>query len=428
MAVQLTKFSYVPKEDTMNTFDYLAVACLFLSPYLLAIVAFRFIRNDAIARYRVYKWFTWTGGDSEWQYYGGVALMHEIRWLWPLFLLTPTFVLKNTAGEDKNLKVVAKQDLKKDDSWAHRDQKWRVSDDDYLIVRNHMTWSKTLIVLFITALLGAFISAGLLLNAHPGAFSARPTATESPIEATAEPTQSAKQYCRGLYSPDEPYEIEFKVPKGESRVYTYVKPDGEVRQVVIECHDGVGMTYNDVQYAPAPATVLVINLDQEASPSEIWEWLNSNLAAIPVPDLPINWQPPEWLVKLFGEPVTVIRLPEGMPGYVIVTYTEAGLKFIRTDDEFRMIGNPQFVFDNEATLQAATLHWGIEFDVDHYAWKRPTGGYKGNTLLIVFENVYDPTFSVRGRGWAYNLGYWPILGVAAILLIALAIYWWRNRY
>ncbi|MBI3559767.1 hypothetical protein HY087_01395 [Candidatus Gottesmanbacteria bacterium] len=173
--------------------------------------------------------------------------------------------------------------------------------------------------------------------------------------------------------------------------------------------------------AGAEASVLVIDLDREAPPAEIWEWLEKNLPkGGSIPTIPINWQPPEWLIQLFGQPVTVIRL--GANGFVVVTNTELGMEFIRTDEQFNAIGAPVFVMSDEATVTAGEFHWGVSFDTKGNQWRRPVNGYRGNVELVVFNDVYETAFILRGRGVVHNLWVEVPLILVSLAFISLLTY------
>lgn len=182
---------------------------------------------------------------------------------------------------------------------------------------------------------------------------------------------------------------------------------------------------------PQGADVLVIDLDRDAPPGEVWDWLNDKLAGIPGPDIPVGWKPPQWLRDLFLYDVAVIRLPEGMGGYVLVNWLpttwkyETGLQFRLVNNYFQQIGDPVAVDTDEATVRAGDLQWGVAWSFEK-GWDRLTRTARGQVYVIVNDRMdrsIDPVLLVGDIRWYEKVQWWHwTIGGALLLLIGYAIY------
>lgn len=137
------------------------------------------------------------------------------------------------------------------------------------------------------------------------------------------------------------------------------------------------------------AAILKVDLDQPVpeTASELIEWLNSHMPEINLPLLEVDFPLPNWLVDLFTQGATVVKLPQGMDGFVFVVHNPDGnLEVIRTNDQFEQVGSPIYLDGTKFTLEAKDLHWGIEYSPKKNSWLDPSSRKKSDLKITVIQN------------------------------------------
>lgn len=358
-----------------NPVNYLMIAFLTLISFPYAVIALRMIRRDAIAAYRVYKWTQWSRGDEEWSHSNMARAMSGLNFTWPMLSLVPRFSLP---GEKEALEFVKEAEFEKRHNYAHRDQKWSADKEDYLIVRHRFAWGQTRAVFFLALFFVVLIGGGLWLNAHPVSAAEAPT-TPAPTQVVA-PTSV--------------------VPTSAPLSTATPAPEVEVTN---------------------EGDALVVDLDRDVPPSEFWRRVNEALNATcefcpPIPTIPI----PDWVWDIIGDwEFTIIRLPEGMDGYIVAYQTPYGMAVQRVDDQFDQIGNPEALAESEVTIAARDRRFGIGYS--NKGWDKPINRYRGNTVLTVTESG-GPAMIVEARGFAYNFRLWHIAVVIILIVVGVVVY------
>lgn len=349
----------------MNTFTYLMIAFLTLITFPYAVIAFRMIRRDAIVAYRVYKWTTWSHDDEEWSYSGMAKAMRGLSFTWPMLSLVPRFSLP---GEKEALEFVEEAEFDKRNQYAHRDEKWRVGKEDYLIVRHRFAWGQTWTIFLLALLFVVLIGGGLWFNTHPVA---------AEVPTTPEPTQIAVQTSAPLPTPMPEPEVEI-VDGGDS---------------------------------------IVIDLDQQAVGDALLEWLNDHAKGVSIPTL--SGPLADWLNGLPWPEVAAFEMPEDMDGFVVVARKGDGFELVRLEESGNLIGGPVALTDTkEFTLHARELKWGVRYS-DKF---RVTNESQGHIDVYVAESG-EPTMATGYH--LYNFR-WLHAAIAVIVLIIAGIVVYRR--
>lgn len=166
---------------------------------------------------------------------------------------------------------------------------------------------------------------------------------------------------------------------------------------------------------------LVVELDRDVPPSEFWQRVNEALSAscdvcLWIPTIPI----PDWVWNIIGDwEFTIVRLPEGMDGYIVAYQTPYGMAVQRVDDNFQQIGTPEPLAETEATIAALDRRFGIGYDND--GWDLPIDGYRGDVLVTVTTSINLPLI-VEARGFAYNFRGWHIAIVIILIIVGVVAY------
>lgn len=357
--------------EFFNPVNILTIALLTLITYPLALVAFRAIRDRALTSVRVYQWIPRRFGDSRWEYQRAARYMSGLSYRWPFMAMAPRW-FQPEESRSRSLTVVSWKEFRDTDDYVVR--RWFKDDEYYLLVR-YPNWTDQLRLLAAILSLVAIIAAGLWWNFHPETMWSRVTATPAPTQIAAAPTRTPRPTATPA-------------------------PEVEVTD---------------------SGNTLVVELDRDVPPSEFWRRINEALSAScdvcpSIPTIPI----PDWVWDIVGDwEFTVVRLPEGMDGYIVAYQTPYGMAVRRVDDNFQQIGNPEALAETEATIAARDRRFGIGYDND--GWDLPINGYRGNTVLIVTE-LGDLAMIVESRGIVYNFRWWHIAVLIIVIIAGVVVY------
>lgn len=366
-AVSLPNINFlvqVPKEDTMNTFTeiypYLAVLLLFALPSLVAVVAFRAVRDHALTSVKVYKWTGRYISDSRWVYQRMARSMYGLKFEWPFMTLTPRW-FQPEESRSRSLSVVPWKQFRDTDEYYVR--RFHKDGEYYLLVqrpdRTVFNWLAA-IDLFVVGLIAATLFW----------FSGRSSATPEPIatQVAVEPTSTPRPTAT---------------------------PEPEVE--VVDGGDSI-----------------VIDLDQQAVGDALLEWLNEHAKGTSIPTL--SGPLVDWINSLPWPEVAAFEMPEGMDGFVVVARKSDGFELLRLDDKGNFVGGPIALKNTkEFTLHARELKWGVRY-TDKF---RVTNESQGHIDVYVAESG-EPTMATGYH--LFNFRWWHIAVLIIVIIIGGVVY------
>lgn len=342
-------------------FDYLAVCILFFVPYVLAIVAFRAIRDRELTSVKAYKHVDEHPWSPYWQYFQAACFVSGLRRRWTFMGLSPWWSLGQRSNRHLALDVISWKVFV--DTLEYNRSFWYKDDEKYLLVRRPdrtvLIWL-TVIDILLVSLLGAALGIGT--------FTAKPAATPVATQAAAIPT------------------IQIVTPR--------TRPTA----------------------TPVPAVngdSIVIDLGQQAPGDALLQWING----LPGPNLPaLPSALEDWLNSLPWPEVAAIQLPEGMDGFVVVARWGDGFELVRLDQYGNPVGSPVALSGTkEFTLHARELKWGVRYS-DKF---RVTDESQGHVDVYVAESG-EPTMAAGYH--LYNFRWWHLLILVIVAMGIVAAY------